>query len=401
MSASAFSAADAALGYLYQVRCALLWTLKRLKNESDFLVSLETLDDVTFETTGGDATDLLQTKHHRQGIASLTDASTDLWKSLRVWFEGRRAGSIPPAASLYLVTSASAPEASAASYLRNTGRDVPRARELLDSVAHSSTNLANANAYKAFSGTAKATQIALLERVIVIDAAPTIADLDTELRGEVYWAAGREHHGAFLERLEGWWYRRVLRQLAGPSAQRIASIDVDAAMTDLREQFRQDALPIDEDLLDFDLDEATAAGHQQSTFVQQLDLIKAGKRRIAAAIRDYYRAFEQRSRWVRDRLVLQAELGRYEQRLLEEWEIVFEAMRDDLGDTATEAAKANAARSVLTWAERTVLPIRASVTEPFVTRGSLHMLADESRIGWHPDFRERLAALLVVPGETA
>jgi len=42
-----FSAADSALGYLYQVRTALLWALRRLKVGSEFLVSLETLDDVT------------------------------------------------------------------------------------------------------------------------------------------------------------------------------------------------------------------------------------------------------------------------------------------------------------------------------------------------------------------
>jgi len=89
-SPNPFSAVDASLGYLYQVRSALFWSLRRLKDEPDFLVSIETLDDVTFETTGGNATDLLQTKHHLKGTASLTDASPDLWKTLRIWFEGQQ-----------------------------------------------------------------------------------------------------------------------------------------------------------------------------------------------------------------------------------------------------------------------------------------------------------------------
>ena len=87
-SGTPFSAVDATLGYLYQVRSALLWALRRQKSEPDFLVSVETLDDVAFETAGGDPTDLLQTKHHRKGSASLTDASPYLWKTLRIWFEG-------------------------------------------------------------------------------------------------------------------------------------------------------------------------------------------------------------------------------------------------------------------------------------------------------------------------
>lgn len=394
VGASPFSAIDATLGYLYQVRSALLWALRRLKDEPDFLVSIETLDDVTFEATAGDATDLLQTKHHRKGTASLTDASPDLWKTLRIWFEGQAARQIPPNANLYLVTIGTAPDGTAASRLRATSRDVPAAKQALDATASSSTNQTNKSAYEAYLKASSAERTAVLNRVMVIDAAPTVADLDGELRQEVFWAAGKEHHAAFLDRLEGWWLRRVIRQLTNAALDRIGSAELEAQMSDLREQFKQEALPIDDDLLEFTLDDATRAAHEDSTFVRQLEIIKAGKRRIAAAIRDYYRAFEQRSRWLRDDLIVGLDLHKYEKRLSEEWEVVFEAMRDDLGDAATDEAKGLAARSVLAWAERTTIPIRPSVIEPFLCRGSLHLLADDARIGWHPEFRDRLASLL-------
>jgi len=147
---SQFSAADATLGYLYQVRSALLWSLRRLKTDQGFLVSVETLDDVTFETSGGKATDLLQMKHHRQATASLTNASPDLWKTLRVWFEGHTSGDIPPNANLYLVTTGLASDESAASRLRATGRDVEIARQALDATASSSSNQTNKSAYDAY-----------------------------------------------------------------------------------------------------------------------------------------------------------------------------------------------------------------------------------------------------------
>ena len=72
--------------------------------------------------------------------------------------------------------------------------------------------------------------------------------------------------------------------------------------------------------------------------------------------------------------------------MIEEWDLVFEGMKDEVGVAAAEEVKEKAARDVLRWAERTAIPIRPMVTEPFVTRGSLHMLADEQRIGWHPEF---------------
>ncbi|GAO01721.1 hypothetical protein PSR1_00581 [Anaeromyxobacter sp. PSR-1] len=169
-------------------------------------------------------------------------------------------------------------------------------------------------------------------------------------------------------------------------------------MSDLRDQFKQDALPIDDDLLEFELDEATHAAHSESTFVRQLEIAKAGRKRIAAGVRDYYRAFEQRSRWIRDDLLLVGDLDKYERRLCEQWELIFEAVRDELGDQAAEDAKRSAALQVLKWAETVLIPIRPSVTEPFITRGSFHMLADDLRVGWHPEFQQLLSKLLI--GET-
>jgi hypothetical protein len=392
-SASHFSAVDSSLGYLYQVRAALLWALLRLKAESDFLVSIETLDDVTFETTGHQPTDVFQTKHHLNRSASLTDACTDLWKTLRIWCEGTTAGIIANHVCLCLVTTGSVSPNSAASFLRATQRDIAAAKRALDATAASSTNKANADAYAAYLSAGRAIPD-LLNRITVIDNAPTISDLDGELKREVFWAVEKEHHAPFLERLEGWWLRRVLNQLVNSSTDRIASAEIEAKMADLRGQFKQDSLPIDDDLLEFVLDDGTHSLYLDFPFVHQLDLIKVGKRRVAAAIRDYYRAFEQRSRWLRDDLIGSMDLVVYEKRLVEEWEIIFEAMRDELGEAAADEAQCEAARSVLAWAERASFPIRPSVTEPFLTRGSFHLLADEIRIGWHPEFQDRLASLL-------
>lgn len=399
--ASPFAAVDSTLGYLYQVRSALLWALRRQKVEPNFLVSIETLDDVTFETTGGTATDLLQTKHHRRGTASLTDASTDLWKTLRIWFEGLASGEISTNANLYLVTTGNAPDSSAASRLRAQFRDVAMAQQALDATASSSTNTANRRAYEAYLRATSFQRATVLDKVVIMDASPSSVDLDGELHQEVYWATEKEHHVAFLERLEGWWLRRVLRQLTDAQHDRVGSVEIEAQMSDLREQFKQNALPIDDDLLEYTLDDATRTAHEASTFVRQLEIIEAGNKRIVAAIRDYYRAFEQRSRWLREDLVVGMDLHKYEKRLAEEWELVFEAMRDELGDDAADEAQAKAARSVLAWAERTTIAIRPNVTEPFVSRGSMHMLADGEQIGWHPEFRSRIEYLLSGEWESA
>src|SRR5260370_16068932 len=129
-----FAAVDPALGYLYQVRLALLWALIRLRDNTDFLVSLEILDDVAFEHPG-QPEELLQAKHHRKRAANLTDASPDLWKSLRVWLGAIENHSITPTSTLYLLTTANAAGGSIAAKLRQTDRDVDAALASLESTA--------------------------------------------------------------------------------------------------------------------------------------------------------------------------------------------------------------------------------------------------------------------------
>lgn len=395
-----FSARDSLIGYLYQVRTALLWALQKLPAGADFLVSIETLDDVTFDTKDGAAKELLQTKHQLVRTASLTDASSDLWKTLRVWVDVYVNGRVGTETALHLLTTGIAPTGSAASYLRIANRNIDAALNALIATAQTSTNQDNAAAYHAFLGISHATQKAILSSVVILDSAPNIEDLDTGLRNAVFAAVERHHLESFLERLEGWWLRRIVKQLT-TSEDRILADELEAQMAELREQFKQDSLPVDEDLINFTLDDATRETHADSVFVRQVELAKAGRARIFSAVRDYYRAFEQRSRWIREDLLMVGELAKYERRLIEEWELVFAAMQDKCGKPETEDAKEKYARDLLQWAEQTApinFPIRPRVTEAFVARGSLHMLADKLQVGWHLEFRDRLSSLLEAEG---
>lgn len=361
-------AADSAVGYLYQIRLALLLALPRLRATTEFEVSMEVIDDVAFETQG-QPTEILQAKHHRSRSANLTDASPDLWKSLRIWIEGRRTGGIAAGSILNLMTTSSAGEGSAASKLRNQKRDVAAANTALETTARSSKTEDNAKAYAAFLSLKPSERLDLLGSVFVLDSAPNIEQVDDAIASELFWTVERRHLDAFRQYLEGWWFRRAIVHLTAPSTDRILAVEIDAQITDLREQFKQDALPIADDLLNFAFDDTLFGEHERSAFVQQLQLAKAGEKRIVAAVRDYYRAFEQRSRWLRDDLLVAGDLTTYEKKLTEEWELVFEAVRDELGDAAADAAKEHAARKVLRWAEGASIPIRPRVTEPFVTRG--------------------------------
>ena len=129
----------------------------------------------------------------------------------------------------------------------------------------------------------------------------------------------------------------------------------------------------------------------------QLRAIDVGNTRIEKAILDYYRAYEQRSRWAREELLVGDEIGRYEKKLVDEWERYADALSDDLGETATEAQLTKTGREIFRWAEQVAdFRIRENVSEAYVMRGSYHMLAGEPapKVWWHPKYLERLQAAL-------
>jgi hypothetical protein len=108
-----FSAHAPALGYLHQARYALYLLLKS-PEESE--LSIERFDDVTFERDGTPQ-ELIQVKHHTK-VASLTDASSDLWKTLRIWSTYLSEKKIAlPGTLLTLVTTGTSPDDSIANYV--------------------------------------------------------------------------------------------------------------------------------------------------------------------------------------------------------------------------------------------------------------------------------------------
>lgn len=388
---STFSAGAPALGFLHQIRYALVVLLEH----EAFEVRLEALDDIDLSGPGS-PTELLQLKH-RAPNTKLTDASTDLWKTLRVWSTLLGDGSIDPERSLFtLVTTAIAPADSAAEFLRpGLGRNPAAALAKLRVVMASSKNDELKPCFLAFSSLDAGLQDKLLLSVYVLDESPDIESARSLLENRLAINIQRQHRGALADRVEGWWFRRCIEHLRGkvPSLSGYEAYD---AIAELAEGFRRDALPID--FFGAEPGPGEKKSLEEKMFVRQLEAIGAGTGRIEKAVLDYYRAFVQRSRWARDRLLIGDEIERYEEKLRDEWERMRLALEDELIKPAAEETLQKLGRELLTWMETSAeFRIRASVTEPYVMRGSYHMLADlvPPRVWWHPEFVSRLSKIIV------
>lgn len=389
-----FSAGPQALGYLYQARYALYLIIEG-REETE--LSLEQLDDVTFQEDGS-PTELIQLKHHISKKASLTDYSEDLWKTIRVWSSKFHEKKIfPPQTQLILLTTGTASNNSIASFLRpDVKRDPKLACEKLVEAAETSSNAKLSSAFDAFLCLSAYQRQILVEAINILDKSPDISDTAFKIRKRIEFAVKRDHIDGLFERLEGWWFDKVIRHLRGRSDEPIARFEVHDKITEIAEQFRPGGLPIDF----FDKQPPTPPDPEgdERNFVLQLKEIEINYRRIEKAILDYYRAFEQRSRWVREDLIVSDEIERYEKRLVDEWDRARLALEDhhQLTDESEEKMKAFG-REIYRWIDQVAdFPIRPRVSEPYVMRGSYHILADKNPplVWWHPKFLERLEDLL-------
>jgi hypothetical protein len=184
-------------------------------------------------------------------------------------------------------------------------------------------------AYKALDALTPEAQDCLVSAITVLDASPDIERARQLLEKALFYSTRPEFVAPLCDRLEGWWFRSAVSHLRDPQAIPSISLrEVRYQLADLQEQFRLDNLPIDFPL-EKDLDESQL-NPDERTFVEQLRLVLVGSERIKKAISDYWRAFEQRSKWVREDLIVDADLEQYEDRLIREWEELFLIMREKL-----------------------------------------------------------------------
>lgn len=397
-----YSAGAQGLGYIYQARLALLHLLQL---PEDTAVFLEKDDDLDF--IDGDGGKSLASLKHKAIGDRLTDLSTDFWKSVNIWLarykrDSRAASNL----RFFLFTTGTV---STGSFLARLLPDRPVAlgdvatlTELANAALANSTSQLIAPIATAFNELSDPEKQDFLERILILDGSPRIGDIPSIIIDKHMRIIRRKHREFVFERLEGWWTDAVIKQLTGVGTDGIYGYEVWDKLSNFAEEYKTDNLPI------------TFRGKQPAgeidteadprLFVAQLREIGVSSNRIRSAILDYYRAFEQRSAWARENLLVSGEVEEYEDRLADEWNRYKDVAFEKLTDDSAEEVLREAGAILYNWAEFETgkiesLRIRARVTEPYVLRGSFHILADatpEPRVYWHPKFIDRLGKVLGV-----
>lgn len=392
------AAEAAALGFYYQALFALV-TLISLTTD-DAAVAVERLDDVEVIADGNT---LLYQLKHSMSVAPppVTLASRALWKTIKVWIDTLPALTLSET-TLHLVAVGQIPSDSPLNTLLQTSTD---RTELLKAMLKEAQRVVDARAAaelakkklpfgdrvdgcEAFLALSETERHNLIRRVIVQQVSPTIDEIEGLVAARLALLLPIEQRQPVAKRLVEWWDRQVVYSLCGKR---------DRALTraELLHQISSIIGDIEEDRLVPDFNLATPPDNYQpdGMLTRQIHLVEGQRSDFAKAIREEWRAREQRSKWVNENPAMASIINDYDLVLQEHWSDRHTQMVEECSELE-EKMKCESGLKLLRWthegAPQSVQPISERWLDPYYVRGSYQVLAIDLKVGWHPDYSDLL-----------
>ncbi|WP_191558256.1 ABC-three component system protein [Brevundimonas aurantiaca] len=395
--AKSHAAGGAWQGFYYQAFYALLLLLQQ--DSDDAAVGVEQLDDVELKVDG--YTLLHQLKHSVAASPSpVTVKSVALWKTIKAWVD------ILPAVvlaetSFHLVTVAELANDSPLSALITPGSDQTALVAALEAEAQRVLDERKAAAEKkdplphaeraggceAFLGLGETVRANLVRSMHIQPGTLTLGQIEQEIAGRLKFIQPKDRP-AVAARLVQWWDREIVYTLCGQREPLISRAE-------LQQKISAIIAEIEQDLLTPDFEGAPPPDDYlpDGMLARQIQLVNGLTSDLKSAIREEWRAREQRGKWTNANPAMATTIGDYDLLLQEEWSDRHAQMSEEC-EGLGEAETAQAGLKLLRWshleAPNTTRPITKGWDAAYYVRGSYQVLAISLKVGWHADYRAKL-----------
>lgn len=385
------SAVDSTLGYAFQTLHALVVLLRARDDES---VTLELTDDVTLHhnPTALDVPEetRIQLAHSiRERIPELNLKSVKLWKTIGIW-----ANEYSPTERYFLVTCAPVCE-ELQCLVGECDRNGLRQKLEEEATRVVQERQQGIHAYEeriggcqAFLVLAPDTRRELLYRIRLCTEAPNISDIDSVLDDELRNIGRPERRRALITRLREYWMNRACLSLTGQLPRYITKGELQQRIEELASTLNGTGLQEDYGTM-----RAPEEAEIPDIMRQQIELVSGGESRIARAKSARWKSRNQRQKWLEDDVGIATRLNEFDQKLIDAWADRYGPMCDDTQHCA-EDEKQRHGCSLLDWShvEAPLWPVTiGKATAPtYVTQGTYQDLADQLRVGWHPEYKKRI-----------
>lgn len=386
-------ASAAALGFYFQSQFALLTLISHTTD--DAAVAIERLDDVELKANG--QTLLYQLKHSvQENPPAVTLACVPLWKTIKVWIDAIPLVSLADT-TFCLVSVGSVPSDSPLTALCDPQADrEPLLKAMLDeanrvvderiaakTAGEKLPHGARAAGCEAFLNLDPSTRSSLLRRIRIQQGTVTVGQIPEALSKHLHLFP-KEHRLQAAEHLLAWWDQQVVYTLCGKRDRVIQRSEMEHSISSIFAHLDDEKL-----IAEFDLENHPDDYQPDGMLYRQIDLVRGKPSDVTRAVREQWRASQQRAKWIVDKPQMRSKIVSYDAKLTEYWSDLHIRMKEDcegLDPSEIEAKGLELLRWTHDHAPKDVEPIAPSWSGHYYVRGTYQVLAIDRLVGWHVDF---------------
>lgn len=396
-SSNVHSAEGPALGFWYQALYALL-TLVALTTD-DAAIGIEQLDDIELKADG--QTLLYQLKHSiSEAPPPISIKSKSLWRTLKAWIDVLPSltlhettlhlvtvGGIVADDPLVALTDDNADRNNLATLMAEEATRVREARKAAAKGGKALPYADRTDGCEAFLALGETDRLNLLRRAAIRSGSPVVSSVEAEIASHLHILPA-EQRGSVAERLVAWWDRQVVYSLCGKRERIITRAELQSQISAIIADVDQGKL-----VPDFETLSQPEYYEPDGMLARQIELVNGKRSDHERAIREEWKAREQRARWLNSNPAMAATINDYDLVLKEHWSDRHAQMAEECAGL-DDASKCASGLNILRWshmdAPTTVRPIAHGWGAAYYVRGSYQVLAINLSVGWHPDYANLL-----------
>ena len=396
---SAHAAEGPALGFWFQSLYALLTLVAQTTD--DAAIGIEQLDDLELKSNG--QTVLYQLKHSVSRVpAPISIKSRSLWRTIKVWVDALPS-LVLSETTLHLVTVAgivandalwtlTSPDGERADLVVSMTAEAERVQKARTAATRAGTALPyadRADGCQAYLKMNEVERLNLLRRVLIKPDSPTIKETENRIAEHLH-ILPLHQRALVVRRLVEWWDRQVVYSLCGERERIMTRVELQARISEIIGDLDQGEL-----LPSFETVSHPEDYQPDGMLARQIELVKGRPSDLERAIREEWKAREQRARWVNDNPAAASTINDYDSILREHWSDRHTQLIEDCAELE-DGGKCASGLQLLRWthsdAPTTVRPIVGGWNAAYYVRGSYQVLAINLEVGWHPDYKRVLGA---------
>ena len=221
-----FDATPPIVGYQYQKKCALKLLIDSIES-TEVCLSLEKIDDIFIESPSKKIS--VQTKHSQLQNKSLTDRSSDFWKTIRIWSINVKNRIIDPNECFFvLITTA---ELAVSSILKDFSKqernfDVCQKLKCITTIANEIPGRTGKKRCEDFLLLNEAEQISIIKNLHIYCNSDDIVIVSNRIKNKLKHSVDDKYIDNVYHRLYGWWEERIEKHLLDDTKQDVVRQEV-------------------------------------------------------------------------------------------------------------------------------------------------------------------------------